>query len=364
MTEADALNSPAGRSGADAPSGRTRQDRLEGLVIAIAPELAEVHTACGDLLCTFRGRLRRGARPAEPPGARRPDQRAARRGGANAATAVAEPAAATRIAVGDQVLVTPLDAATGVIEELVLPRRRVLARGAARDGGQGARVMLANLDHAVLVLAVRDPAPHFGLLDRYLALCEHAGVDITICLNKVDLGVPPEVEAEGAVYAGLGYQVLWTSALTGAHMDELRVRLGGRVSLLTGPSGVGKSSQVNALLPEASQRIGAISTATGKGRHTTTGARLLPLPGGGWLADSAGIRELALWNVPADELARGFVELRDVADDCVYEDCAHGPAEEGCALRAALAEARITPARFASFERLLREARGEAGARV
>lgn len=267
-----------------------------------------------------------------------------------------------RVAVGERVLVTPLDATTGVVEAL-LPRRTVLARAAAGEKGT-AQVMLANLDHAVLVLAVREPSPRFELLDRYLALCEHARIDITICFNKVDLGISPEVEAEAATYARLGYRVLWTSALTGAHMDALRERLRGRVSLLTGPSGVGKSSQVNALLPEAAQRTGAISAATGKGRHTTTGARLLPLPGGGWLADSAGIRELALWNVPAEELVRCFVELRELAGECAYEDCEHGSAEEGCALREALASGSITAARFASFERLLREARGEVPARV
>ncbi|HUY79669.1 MAG TPA: ribosome small subunit-dependent GTPase A, partial [Ktedonobacterales bacterium] len=126
-----------------------------------------------------------------------------------------------------------------------------------------------------------------------------------------------------------------------------------------GPSGVGKSSLMNRLIPGAGQRTATISEATGKGRHTTTGARLLPLPGGGWLADTAGIRELALWATPADELARSFVELRPIADDCEYEDCAHGPNEEGCAIQAALAEGRIAPSRYASFTRLLAEARAD-----
>ncbi|HLJ80454.1 MAG TPA: ribosome small subunit-dependent GTPase A, partial [Ktedonobacterales bacterium] len=198
---------------------------------------------------------------------------------------------------------------------------------------------------------------HFGMLDRYLALCEHAGVDITICLNKVDLGVPPEVETATDLYAGLGYRVLLTSATNGTGVEALRERLSRRTSLLTGPSGVGKSSLLNELLPEAKQRIGEISEATGKGRHTTTGVRLLALPGGGWLADSAGIRELALWNVPSEELAAAFVELRPLVGQCEYEDCEHTEGEEGCALWAALAEGRITPDRFASFQRLLAEAR-------
>jgi ribosome biogenesis GTPase len=261
-----------------------------------------------------------------------------------------------RIATGDRVLVTPLGDSRGVVEEL-RPRHTTLTRSGGEAGG--GHVMLANLDHAVLMFAVRDPIPHFGMLDRYLALCEFAGVEVTICLNKVDLGVPAEVDAAARAYAGLGYRVLLTSARTGAHLAELRACLLSRISLMTGPSGVGKSSLINVLLPDAAQRVSAVSAATGKGRHTTTGARLLPLPDGGWLADSAGIRELALWNVPAEDLARCFVELRPVADDCEYEDCAHGAGEPSCALRVALADGRIAPARFASFERLLGEARGE-----
>jgi ribosome biogenesis GTPase len=264
--------------------------------------------------------------------------------------------APVRAAPGDEVVVLPLGGGYGVVEE-ILPRRSVLERAAGEGGG--AQVMLANLDHAVLVFAVRDPAPHLGMLDRYLALCEHAGIEPTICLNKVDLGVPAEVSQAAELYRSLGYRVAETSAVNGEDLAALARCLDGRVSLMTGPSGVGKSSLINRLLPDARLRTGAISEATGKGRHTTTGVRLLRLGDGGWLADSAGIRELALWNVPPEELARCFVELRAVADDCTYENCDHGALEEGCALRLALARGGISPARFASFERLLREARGE-----
>lgn len=180
-----------------------------------------------------------------------------------------------------------------------------------------------------------------------------------VCINKDDLGVPGEVGASAQQYAALGYGVLYTSAATGDGLTALQDRLAGKISLLTGESGVGKSSLTNLLAPGAQQRTREISQATGLGRHTTTGVRLLPLPDGGWLADSAGIRELSLWHVPSEELAHCFVELQPYVGQCLYEDCTHSPAEEGCALRAALSGGAIAPSRWASFERLLGEARAD-----
>jgi ribosome biogenesis GTPase / thiamine phosphate phosphatase len=332
--------------------------RLEGIVTAVAHGFFEVATVNSTYLCTLRGRLRksRPLLPPQRPARLPPPRRGIPRRGASPVGALDEvqETAAPRIAPGDRVLVTPLVGDQGVVEE-VLPRRTVLSRG--RSEARGEQVMLANPDHAVLVFAVREPQPHLGMLDRYLTLCEYAGVDVTICFNKVDLSVPAEIEAASVLYAGLGYFTLFTSATTGQGVNCLRQRLLGRTSLLTGPSGVGKSSLINVLLPEARQRIGEVSEATGKGRHTTTGVRLLPLEDGGWLADSAGIRELALWNVPSGDLPQTFVELRPFASACRYADCEHSEAEEGCALWEALAAGRISPERFASFERLLAEAR-------
>jgi ribosome biogenesis GTPase len=254
------------------------------------------------------------------------------------------------------VTITTLSGAEGVIEN-VAPRRTALSRTRSEVGTQ--QILLANADVAALVFATHEPEPRFGLLDRYLALCEHAGVAALICMNKLDLGMTPDLERTLALYTALGYPVIWTSAATGAGLDELRAHFTGRIALLTGPSGVGKSSLTNALIPGASQRIGEISAATHKGRHTTTGVRLLSFPEGGWLADSAGIRELALWNVPAGELSECFVELRGLTGTCLYEDCQHGENEDGCAFRAALESGVITPERYASFERLLDEARAD-----
>ena len=346
---------------------------VEGLVVALAPGLFEVVVNGVSYLCTLRGRLRK-QRPLASAlttanqstdrrrgGAGRPPTYiASGKGGKGGSRSVApviepptEPQRPTRVATGDRVLMRPLGNGEGVIED-VLPRTTTLTRMRSEVGTE--QVLMANVEQAILVFSTRDPTPNFGLLDRYLALCEHAKVGIVICLNKIDLGVADDVAATMALYASLGYPLLHTSATTGEEIETLRARLFGRVSLLTGPSGVGKSSLMNAMLPDAGQRIGEISEATGKGRHTTTGARLLPFPGGGWLADTAGIRELALWNVPPDELAACFVELRPYVDDCLYEDCGHTAHDEGCALQAAFAAGRITPERFASFQKLLEEA--------
>ncbi|HEY7851307.1 MAG TPA: ribosome small subunit-dependent GTPase A [Ktedonobacterales bacterium] len=339
-----------------------RSATVEGLVVALAPDYFEVAVDGVVYLCTARGRLRKPRQSAAVSvGARRganqlaPGRRTAARPLRLPETAPMEaPERPTSIATGDRVMVTILGPDRGVIEDIA-PRRNALSR--ARSELETEHVMMANVDLAILVFAVREPEPRLGLLDRYLALCERAQIPALILFNKVDLGASDELEQAMALYAAIGYPVAQTSATTGQGIETLRQWLAGRASLLTGPSGVGKSSLMNVILPEAGQRVGEISEATGKGRHTTTGARLLPLPEGGWLADTAGIRELALWNAPADALPRCFVELRPVADDCEYEDCGHAEGEEGCALRAALTEGRISPSRWESFERLLAEAR-------
>jgi ribosome biogenesis GTPase len=229
-----------------------------------------------------------------------------------------------------------------------------MSRGSAETGNE--QIMLANLDQVIIVFAAREPEPHFGMLDRYLAIAEHNHVTPILCLNKMDLGCPKEVVEAAKLYAKLGYRVLGTSIITGEGLDTFKDLLQEKTSLLTGPSGVGKSSLLNALEPGFSQRTAAISEATGKGRHTTTSVRLFPLSFGGWLADSAGIRELALWSIPAEDLASCFVELRPYLGKCEYEDCTHTENEEGCAIRRARKNGKIRVARYRSYLQLRQEA--------
>jgi ribosome biogenesis GTPase len=345
-------------------------ESITGLVIGSVHGIFDVAVGQEVIRCTLRGRLRKQIHQPAPtlagPAHRRGFSRflpfnkasAPQRSSTSKATAVIDPpeeeeAPPIRISVGDFVRLTRIDAKTGVIEE-ALPRRNKMSRGSSETGNE--QIMLTNLDQAVIVFAVQEPEPHFGMLDRYLAIAEHNQITPIICLNKMDLGCPKTVVDAAKLYAKLGYRVLGTSTITGEGMTLLKEILQDKTSLLTGPSGVGKSSLLNTLEPGYSLRTGSISEATGKGRHTTTSIRLFPLSFGGWLADSAGIRELALWSIPAKDLASCFMEMRPYLGKCEFDDCTHTEAEEGCAIRRARKQGKIRVARYQSYLRLFEEA--------
>src|SRR5258707_11930119 len=236
--------------------GSSAASSAEGMVSAIAHGFFEVTAPAGTFLCTLRGRLRKTRPVPPPPVARRPQTaRSTARARPERTDRALPPGAGTRaeapiiVAPGDRVRISVLGTGQGVIEE-VLPRRTALTRARSETGAE--HVMLANLDQAVLVFSVGEPAPPFGMLDRYLALCGHAGIAVAICLNKVDLGVPTAVMEPAALYASLGYEVLFTSAATGQGGDRLRERLAGRTSLLTGPAGRCETSPMDDFLPESS----------------------------------------------------------------------------------------------------------------
>lgn len=314
---------------------------VEGLIVEGSRGRYRVETPLGELACVIRGKLRKELVYAES------DQ--TRKGVRRVKVNEHDP-----VAVGDRVRARPLGAGAGVIEAIVARAGATFTRSDP-DPGRRMLTTIAGLDQMILVFAAREPAPHLRLLDRFLAVAEAQEVAAVIVLNKADQGAEPWLEGRLAVYRALGYPVLLTSATTGAGVAELREWLGGHVSALLGPSGVGKSSLLNALEPSLGLRIGAVSATTSKGRHTTTGARLIPLAGaaGGYLADTAGIRALGLASL-ADEPARLawlFRELRPYQGACQHADCRH-LGELGCAVRAALAAGSLDAERYDSYLRL------------
>jgi ribosome biogenesis GTPase len=258
------------------------------------------------------------------------------------------------------VRVLPTGGGTGVIEEIVARAGAAFTRG---DPNAGALTSVAGLDQMVAVFAAHDPEPHLRLLDRFLVLAEAQEATAIICLNKVDLGVTPWLAERLAVYRRIGYEVIETSAEQGSGVAELRARLAGHTSALLGPSGVGKSSLLNALEPGLSLRVSAVSAATNKGRHTTTGTRLVPLdgPDGGFLADTAGIRALAVSPATLARLDQCFREFRPYLGTCHLSDCTHVHEPE-CAVRRALRERAIDRERYDSYRRLLAGGAEQAGA--
>ena len=337
----------------------THSETLTGVVLNGAHGIYDVHTEVGVLRCTLRGKLKKAfaqAQSAKSVSKSRPrydkmltlpkSERIEHRESSASASPV-------RLSVGDYVKLHRLDGKTGLIDE-VLPRQSALTRkdAGSTDKKPIQQTMLANLDQVVLVFATAQPQPHFGMLDRYLAICESAQIHPIICLNKVDLPHEAYVDEAAALYKRLGYTVIWTSYKTGEGVDELRQLLREHTTLFSGPSGVGKSSLVNSIEPGMAIKTGLISEATGKGRHTTTGSQLYPLSGGGWLADSAGIRALATYDIAPEELAWCFVEFRPYLGECLYSDCLHIE-EDGCAILQAVEDGVIDERRYRSYARIL-----------
>ncbi|HET8522894.1 MAG TPA: ribosome small subunit-dependent GTPase A [Thermomicrobiales bacterium] len=258
------------------------------------------------------------------------------------------------VAVGDRVWVTDVGAGEGQIEAIE-PRTRVLAR-LARRTEDVEQVILANADQALFVFAVREPEPHLRMLDRFLVLAESRDLPAMIGVNKMDLDVP--VDGERLAEQLFGdyvpiYPVLYLSARTGQGIDDLRTRLQGKVTAIAGPSGVGKSSLLNDLHPEIEREVGELSAATGKGRHTTTATRLYRIDQETYVADTPGIRALALQGISPETLDNCFPEFRPFLGRCFYPDCTHLH-EPGCAVREAVDEGAISTERYESYASLRR----------
>lgn len=224
----------------------------------------------------------------------------------------------------------------------------------ARPGYDGRRNPLAaNIDCMVIVCAVM-PLLSTELIDRYLAAAELSGIQPIILVNKIDLldelGMEQLAE-QMQIYEDIGYPVIHASIQTAHGLDALREGLKDRTAVLVGQSGVGKSSLASALMPERDIRVGAISEASGLGKHTTTTSMFYRLPGGGAIIDSPGVRQFHLWQVDSDELARGFIEFREHVGMCRFANCRH-ESEPGCALKFAVDNGHISEERFFSYLRI------------
>jgi ribosome biogenesis GTPase len=320
----------------------TRPGLLEGLIVDGSRGIYRVETAEGPLSCTIRGRLRKQLVYAESANT------AARRTVQRVKTQRHDP-----VAVGDKVRVLPTGGGGGVIEEVVERAGGSFTRGDP-DKGQGRLTSIAGLDQLVATFSAREPVPHLRVLDRLLVLAESQDLPVLICLTKIDLGVEDWLAERMRLYCAIGYPVLLASAVTGDGLDQLREQLAGKTSALFGPSGVGKSSLLNAMQPGLGQKVATISTLTHKGRHTTVGTRLFPLdhPAGGYIADTAGFRSLALDGRALEALDWCFREFRPYLEECGMNDCSHLH-EPNCAVRAAVQRGAIDLDRYNSYRRLL-----------
>ena len=331
---------------------------LEGTVREGARGQYWVDTPAGELLCILRGKLRKQllyAHSSSLPGATL--RHKVRR---------ANVKARDPLTVGDRVRVLSMSGGRGTIEA-ILPREQGAFTREAVNGGRvaGEVTTVAGIDQVIAVFAARDPEPHLGLLDRLLVLVEAQSVGAVICLNKVDLGLDEALLSRLDVYRALGYPVVLASASTGSGVEALRDHLDGHTSALLGPSGVGKSSLLNALEPGLALRVSEISQATGKGRHTTSGTRVVPLAGAdgapaAYVADTAGIRTMALGGIAAGRLDWCFREFRPYLGQCFHADCGHRH-EPGCTVQLAVDQGALDRVRYESYCRLYDQGAGRSG---
>jgi ribosome biogenesis GTPase len=291
-----------------------------GLIIRSQSGFFTVQVGSGLLTCHLRGRLKQGKHVGDI------------------------------AAVGDRVEVSRQSDGTGMIES-VAERIHALVRLDPRPKGVYQQVILANADQAVFVFACARPEPRLRMLDRFLVISERQKLPALIVANKVDLVGDQRAQEMFGFYPRIGYPVLYTCAKTGQGVDELRERLTGRVSALAGPSGVGKSSLLNAVQPGLGLAVREISEAFQKGRHTTTVRQLFPLDAGGYVADTPGMRSLQLWDTEPEELDGYFPELAPLVSKCQFSDCNH-KTEPGCAVRAAVEAGTVHPQRYDSYLRL------------
>lgn len=293
----------------------------DGLIIKAQSGFFTVRSDDGqEAICQLRGRLKKGPRSGDI------------------------------AAIGDRVTFTRLDDGSGVIEA-VLPRQRAIVRLDPRPRGVYRQILLANPDQALFTFACAEPEPRLRMLDRYLVIAEKQQVPPVIIANKVDLVGEEKAREIFSVYEKIGYHVIYTSAAQNLGIDALKALLKGKLSALAGPSGVGKSSLLNAIQPGLGLAVRQISQRMKKGRHTTVVRQLIPLEEGGYVADTPGWKSLALWDTEPEEVDGYFPEIAPLVAQCQFSDCTHTH-EPGCAILAALENGEISPQRYESYLRM------------
>ena len=297
---------------------------IPGLILRAQSGFFEVDTEAGRLRCQLRGRLTRPRRTSDV------------------------------VAAGDRVQVRVVGAGEGLIEK-VEQRVRVLSRRAPSGGGDRRfgreQVLLANPDQLGFVFAAAEPEPNLRLLDRLLVVAERENIPAMVVVNKIDLTGRREAGRLFDLYRKLEYPVFYVSAKMGKGLEEVRQALQGKITAVAGRSGVGKTSLLNAIKPDLGRHTLSISEATGKGRHATVFPELVPLTGGGYLADTPGLKAFALWDIEPDELDGYFREIRPLVRDCAFSDCTHLH-EPGCAVIKAVEDGRVDAGRYESYLRI------------
>ena len=225
----------------------------------------------------------------------------------------------------------------------ILPRENELVRPA-----------VANIDQALVVFAVLRPAPHYNLLDRFLVMMERKGIPAVLCFNKQDIADEAQIEELRAIYGGCGYPLLFTSALEGKNIDLVRDCLKGKTTAIAGPSGVGKSTLINMLTPEANMETGSISRKIERGKHTTRHSELFPIDGDSYIMDTPGFSSLYVNDFEKEELRQYFLEFAEYEGTCRFNGCSHVH-DPGCMVRNAVENGRIHPVRYQDYTEMYEE---------
>jgi ribosome biogenesis GTPase / thiamine phosphate phosphatase len=295
-------------------------ETVSGVILRFQSGFYTVDTGQGIVTCHLRGRLKRGS------------------------------VLGDIAALGDRVQISVQSDGIGSIEA-VEPRTTALVRLAPTPRGDYQQVLLSNASQVALVFSCAQPDPHLRMLDRFLVICEKQGLRPLIVANKVDLIGEEAARAIFAFYAPIGYPVIYTSTVNRLGLDQLARELQGQITGLAGPSGVGKTSLLNAIQPHLGLDVRDVSDQTSKGRHTTVVRQMFPLDEGGYVADLPGLRTLALWDTEPEELDGYFPDIRPFVDQCQFNDCTHRR-EPGCAVRAAVETGFVNPERYDSYLRI------------